>query len=83
VPLKDMRRQLRNAVGILADQGRLEYTAKNRGKQLVIPFSGLGTGITAENQRLVFTAFFTPGYRPFLYEGSIRLSMQAVPVQTF
>jgi signal transduction histidine kinase len=40
------------------DQGRIEVTAKTEGDQMVFSFRDFGTGITAENQRLVFTGFF-------------------------
>jgi signal transduction histidine kinase len=49
---------LRNAVENTPDQGRIEVTAKIEGDQMVIRFRDFGTGITAENQRLVFTGFF-------------------------
>jgi signal transduction histidine kinase len=49
---------LRNAVENTPDQGRIEVTAKIEDDQVVIHFRDFGTGITAENQRLVFTGFF-------------------------
>ena len=49
---------LRNAIENTPDQGRIEVTAKTEGDQMVISFRDFGTGITAENQRLVFTGFF-------------------------
>ena len=49
---------LRNAVENTPDEGRIEVTAKIEGDQMVIRFRDFGTGITAENQRLVFTGFF-------------------------
>jgi signal transduction histidine kinase len=49
---------LRNAIENTPDQGRIEVTAKIEGDQMVISFRDFGTGITAENQRLVFTGFF-------------------------
>jgi signal transduction histidine kinase len=49
---------LRNAIENTPEQGRIEVTAKIEGKQLVIHFQDFGTGITAENQRLLFTGFF-------------------------
>jgi len=49
---------LRNAIENTPDQGKIEVTAKIEGKQLVMRFRDFGTGITADNQRLVFTGFF-------------------------
>jgi signal transduction histidine kinase len=49
---------LRNAIENTPDQGRIEVTAKIEGNQMGISFRDFGTGITAENQRLVFTGFF-------------------------
>jgi signal transduction histidine kinase len=49
---------LRNAIENTPDQGRIEVTAKVEGKQLVIHFRDFGIGITAENQKLLFTGFF-------------------------
>jgi signal transduction histidine kinase len=49
---------LRNAIENTPDQGRIEVTAKTDGDQMVIRFRDFGTGITAENQRLVFSGFF-------------------------
>jgi signal transduction histidine kinase len=49
---------LRNAIENTPDQGKIEVTAKIEGKQLVIHFRDFGTGITAENQKLLFTGFF-------------------------
>ena len=49
---------LRNAIENTPDQGKIEVTAKIEGDQMVISFRDFGTGITAENQRLVFTGFF-------------------------
>jgi len=49
---------LRNAVENTPDQGRIEVTAEIGGDQIVIRFRDFGTGITAENQRLVFSGFF-------------------------
>jgi signal transduction histidine kinase len=49
---------LRNAVENTPDQGKIVVMAKIEGDQIVIRFRDFGTGITAENQRLVFTGFF-------------------------
>jgi signal transduction histidine kinase len=49
---------LRNAIENTPDQGKIEVTAKIEGNQLIIRFRDFGTGITAENQRLLFTGFF-------------------------
>ena len=49
---------LRNAVENSPDQAKIEVTAKIEGRQLVIHFRDFGTGITAENQRLLFAGFF-------------------------
>lgn len=49
---------LRNAIENTPDQGRIEVTARVEGGQMVIRFRDFGTGITAENQSLVFTGFF-------------------------
>lgn len=49
---------LRNAVENTPDEGRIEVTAKIEDDQVVIHFRDFGTGITAENQKLVFTGFF-------------------------
>jgi signal transduction histidine kinase len=49
---------LRNAVENTPDRGRIEVTSKIEGDQMVLRFRDYGTGITAENQRLVFTGFF-------------------------
>ncbi len=49
---------LRNAIENTPDQGRIEVEAKIEGDQMVIRFRDFGTGITAENQRLIFTGFF-------------------------
>jgi signal transduction histidine kinase len=49
---------LRNAIENTPDQGRIEVTAKIVGKQLVIHIQDFGTGITDENQKLLFTGFF-------------------------
>ena len=49
---------LRNAIENTPDQGKIEVTAKIKGKQLVMHFRDFGTGITADNQRLIFTGFF-------------------------
>jgi signal transduction histidine kinase len=49
---------LRNAIENTPDQGKIEVTAKIEGRQLVIRFRDFGTGITAENQKLLFTGFF-------------------------
>jgi signal transduction histidine kinase len=49
---------LRNAVENTPDQGRIEVMAKIEDDQVVINVRDFGTGITAENQRLVFTGFF-------------------------
>jgi signal transduction histidine kinase len=49
---------LRNAIENTPDQGKIEVTAKIEGKQLVIHFQDFGTGITPENQKLLFTGFF-------------------------
>lgn len=49
---------LRNAVENTPDQGRIEVTSKIEGDQMVLRFRDFGTGITAENQRLVLTGFF-------------------------
>jgi signal transduction histidine kinase len=49
---------LRNAIENTPDQGKIEVTAKIEGQQLVMHFRDFGTGITADNQRLIFTGFF-------------------------
>ena len=49
---------LRNAIENTPDQGRIEVTAKIDGDQMVVSFRDFGTGITTENQKLVFTGFF-------------------------
>ena len=49
---------LRNAIENTPDQGKIEVTAKIEGKQLVMRFRDFGTGITADNQKLLFTGFF-------------------------
>jgi signal transduction histidine kinase len=49
---------LRNAIENTPDQGRIEVSAKIVGKQLVIHIQDFGTGITGENQKLLFTGFF-------------------------
>jgi signal transduction histidine kinase len=49
---------LRNAIENTPDEGKIEVTAKIEGKQLVMRFRDFGTGITADNQRLLFTGFF-------------------------
>jgi signal transduction histidine kinase len=49
---------LRNAIENTPDQGRIEVTTKIESDQMVIRFRDFGTGITAENQRLVFSGFF-------------------------
>ncbi len=49
---------LRNAIENTPDEGKIEVTAKIEGKQLVMCFRDFGTGITADNQRLLFTGFF-------------------------
>jgi signal transduction histidine kinase len=49
---------LRNAIENTPDQGRIEVTAKIERDQMVINFRDFGTGITADNQRLLFTGFF-------------------------
>jgi len=49
---------LRNAIENTPDQGKIVVTAKIEGDKMVVRFRDFGTGITAENQRLVFTGFF-------------------------
>ena len=49
---------LRNAIENTPDQGRIEAKSKIEGDQVVISFRDFGTGITEEDQRLVFTGFF-------------------------
>jgi len=49
---------LRNAIENTPDQGKIEVTAKIEGKQLVMRFRDFGTGITSDNQKLLFTGFF-------------------------
>ena len=49
---------LKNAIENTPDEGKIEVTAKIEGKQLVMRFRDFGTGITADNQRLLFTGFF-------------------------
>jgi signal transduction histidine kinase len=49
---------LRNAIENTPDQGKIAVTSKIEGKQLVIRFQDFGTGITDENQKLLFTGFF-------------------------
>jgi signal transduction histidine kinase len=49
---------LRNAIENTPDEGKIEVTAKIEGRQLVMRFRDFGTGITADNQRLLFTGFF-------------------------
>jgi signal transduction histidine kinase len=49
---------LRNAVENTPDQGRIDVTARVEDNQLVIRFLDFGTGITSENQKLLFTGFF-------------------------
>jgi signal transduction histidine kinase len=49
---------LRNAVENTPDQSRIEVTAKIEGDQMVIRFRDFGSGITAENQKLIFSGFF-------------------------
>jgi signal transduction histidine kinase len=49
---------LRNAIENTPDQGNITVTSKIEGKQLVIRFQDFGTGITDENQKLLFTGFF-------------------------
>ena len=49
---------LRNAIENTPDQGRIEVKTKIERDHMVILFRDFGTGITEENQRLVFTGFF-------------------------
>jgi signal transduction histidine kinase len=49
---------LRNAVENTPDQGKITVTSKIEGKELLIYFRDFGTGITDENQKLLFTGFF-------------------------
>jgi signal transduction histidine kinase len=49
---------LRNAIENTPDEGKIEVTAKIEGDQMVISFRDFGTGITADNQKLLFTGFF-------------------------
>jgi signal transduction histidine kinase len=49
---------LRNAIENTPDQGKIEVIAQIEGKQLLIHFQDFGTGITAENQKLLFAGFF-------------------------
>ena len=49
---------LRNAIENTPDEGKIEVIAKMEAKQLVMRFQDFGTGITTDNQRLLFTGFF-------------------------
>jgi signal transduction histidine kinase len=49
---------LRNAIENTPDEGRIEVTGKIDPGCLVIRFRDFGTGITAENRKLIFSGFF-------------------------
>ena len=49
---------LRNAIESTPDEGRVEVTAGVSNGHLVIHFRDFGTGITEENEKLIFTGFF-------------------------
>jgi signal transduction histidine kinase len=49
---------LRNAVENTPDEGRIEVATHLDGTCLVVKIRDFGTGITPENQRLIFTGFF-------------------------
>ena len=49
---------LRNAVENTPDEARIEVTARVNDDHLVVEFRDFGTGITEENQKLIFTGFF-------------------------
>jgi signal transduction histidine kinase len=49
---------LRNAVENTPDEGRIEVTTQVDCDRLVVQFRDFGTGITPENQNLIFTGFF-------------------------
>jgi signal transduction histidine kinase len=49
---------LRNAIENTPDEGMIEVAAKIENKQLVMLFRDFGTGITTDNQKLLFTGFF-------------------------
>ncbi len=49
---------LRNAVENTPDGGRIEVTARVDDQHLVVHVRDFGTGITDENQKLIFTGFF-------------------------
>ena len=49
---------LRNAVENTPDEAGIEVTARVNDDHLVVEFRDFGTGITEENQKLIFTGFF-------------------------
>ena len=49
---------LRNAVENTPDEARIEVTARVNDEHVVVEFRDFGTGITKENQKLIFTGFF-------------------------
>jgi signal transduction histidine kinase len=49
---------LRNAIENTPDEGRIEVTTRVDDDHLVVQFRDFGTGITPENQKLIFTGFF-------------------------
>ncbi len=49
---------LRNAVENTPDGGRIEVSAQRDKKKVLVQFRDYGVGITAENQKLIFTGFF-------------------------
>jgi signal transduction histidine kinase len=49
---------LRNAIENTPDEGRVEVTTRLDDTHLVVEVRDFGTGITPENQKLIFTGFF-------------------------
>ncbi len=49
---------LRNAIENSPDEGRIEVTTRSGTDHVAVLFRDFGTGITAENQKLIFTGFF-------------------------
>ena len=49
---------LKNAVENTPDEGKIEVTARLDGNHLAVHFRDFGTGITPENQKLIFAGFF-------------------------
>jgi len=49
---------LRNAIENTPDEGRIEVTTRLDDTRLVVEIRDFGTGITPENQKLIFTGFF-------------------------